>query len=72
MHTCSRLANGGLAPAIIARRRRRGRVPEQRLHRRKVHTRVEQVARERDHTQAAPLMHGGDLVVIAHQSAFRR
>ena len=47
MHALRRLPHGPLAPAIIARRRRRARMPKHRLHRREVHPRVEQVTRER-------------------------
>ena|SRR5262245_20628303 len=46
-HALRRLSHGTLAPAIIARRRRRARVPECRFGSRQVHARVEQVARER-------------------------
>jgi hypothetical protein len=47
LHALRRLPHGALAAAIIPRRRRRARVPEQRLYRGQVHTRVEQIAHER-------------------------
>src|SRR5262245_8372947 len=47
LNALRRLPHGALATAIIARRRRRARVPEHRLHRGEVHPRVEQVPRKR-------------------------
>jgi hypothetical protein len=55
-------AHGALAPAIVPRRRRRARVPEQRLHRGQVHTRVEQVTRER--APAVMRREGGDACAL--------